>query len=71
MPVNLLYYGQILIISVFTFKANLSELVIQSGVSLSVLQEMEGWESIEMGRRYARLAPGHLTEHAAQIDSIF
>ena len=37
---------------------------------LSVLQEMGGWESIEMVRRYAHLAPNHLTEHARQIDSI-
>ncbi|EET1129270.1 phage integrase family protein [Escherichia coli] len=40
------------------------------GVPLSVLQEMGGWESIEMVRRYAHLAPNHLTEHARQIDSI-
>ncbi|ECI9298909.1 tyrosine-type recombinase/integrase [Salmonella enterica subsp. enterica serovar Schwarzengrund] len=45
--------------------------LIQSGVPLSVLQEMGGWESIEMVRRYAHLAPNHLTEHARQIDSIF
>ncbi|WP_312297208.1 tyrosine-type recombinase/integrase [Atlantibacter hermannii] len=44
--------------------------LIQSGVPLSVLQEMGGWESIEMVRRYAHLAPNHLTEHARQIDSI-
>ena len=37
---------------------------------LSVLQEMGGWESIEMVSRYAHLAPNHLTEHARQIDSI-
>lgn len=30
-----------------------------------------GWESIEMVRRYAHLAPNHLTEHAKQIDAIF
>ncbi|WP_370557319.1 site-specific integrase [Edwardsiella tarda] len=44
--------------------------LIQSGASLSVLQEMGGWESIEMVRRYAHLAPNHLTEHARQIDAI-
>ena len=48
-----------------------SATIIQSGVPLSVLQEMGGWESIEMVRRYAHLAPNHLTEHAKQIDSIF
>ena len=45
--------------------------LIQSGVPLSVLQEMGGWESIEMVRRYAHLAPNHLSEHAKQIDAIF
>ena len=44
--------------------------LVQAGVPLSVLQEMGGWESIEMVRRYAHLAPSHLTEHAKQIDSI-
>lgn len=32
---------------------------------------MGGWESVDMVRRYAHLAPNHLTEHAKQIDSIF
>nr|WP_279077285.1 site-specific integrase [Hafnia alvei] len=45
--------------------------LVQSGVPLSILQEMGGWESIEMVRRYAHLAPNHLTEHAKQIDVIF
>lgn len=45
--------------------------LIQSGVPLSVLQEMGGWESVEMVRRYALLAPNHLTQHAKQIDVIF
>ncbi|CDH20840.1 putative integrase; DLP12 prophage (fragment) [Xenorhabdus bovienii str. kraussei Quebec] len=45
--------------------------LIQKGVPLSVLQEMGGWESIEMVRRYAHLAPSHLTEHAQQIDALF
>ncbi|KGD75237.1 integrase [Tatumella morbirosei] len=44
--------------------------LIQSGVPLTALQEMGGWESIEMVRRYAHLAPNHLTGHARQIDSI-
>jgi len=39
--------------------------------SVSALQEMGGWESIEMVQRYAHLAPNHLTEHARQIDAIF
>ncbi|WP_445496643.1 tyrosine-type recombinase/integrase [Photorhabdus sp. SF281] len=45
--------------------------LVQSGVPLSILQEMGGWESIEMVRRYAHLAPNHLTEHAKQIDAVF
>lgn len=44
--------------------------LVQSGVPLSALQEMGGWESIEMVRRYAHLAPNHLSEHARQIDVI-
>ncbi|MBD3707969.1 tyrosine-type recombinase/integrase [Klebsiella pneumoniae] len=46
--------------------------LIQSGVPLSVLQEMGGWESIEMVRRYAHpRRRNHLTEHARKIDAIF
>ena len=45
--------------------------LIQAGVPLSALQEMGGWESIEMVQRYAHLAPNHLTEHARQNDAIF
>ncbi|KMJ45431.1 integrase [Xenorhabdus khoisanae] len=44
--------------------------LIQSGVPLSALQEMGGWESIEMVKRYAHLSPVHLQEHAKNIDSI-
>lgn len=44
--------------------------LVQAGVPLSVQQEMGGWENIEMVRRYAHLAPNHLTEHAKQIDAI-
>ncbi|OWF81559.1 hypothetical protein B4900_03200 [Yersinia rohdei] len=45
--------------------------LVQAGVPLSALQEMGGWESIEMVQRYAPLAPRHLSAHAKQIDSIF
>lgn len=44
--------------------------LVQAGVPLSALQEMGGWESIEMVRRYAHLAPAHLGEHAKRLDSI-
>lgn len=37
---------------------------------LSALQEMGGWESIEMVRRYAHLSANHLTEHARKIDDV-
>lgn len=43
----------------------------QAVVPLSPLQEMGGWESIEMVQRYAHQAPNHLTEHARHIDAIF
>jgi len=45
--------------------------LVQAEVPLSALQEMGGWESIEMVQRYAHLAPNHLTEHARHIDAIF
>ncbi|WP_439709496.1 hypothetical protein [Escherichia albertii] len=38
---------------------------------MSVFQEMSGGESIEIVRRYAHLAPNHLTKHAKKIDDIF
>lgn len=44
--------------------------LIQSGVPLSALQEMGGWECIEMVRRYAHLSPNHLSEHACKLDSM-
>ncbi len=44
---------------------------IQSGIPLSALQERGGgWGPIEMARRYAHLAPNHLTEHARKIDAL-
>lgn len=39
----------------------------QAGTPLHALQELGGWESVEMVRRYAHLAPQHLAEHAARI----
>jgi integrase len=44
--------------------------LIQAGTPLSILQEMGGWESIEMVRRYAHLAPNQLAQHAAQLDGM-
>nr|WP_199065560.1 site-specific integrase [Chitinimonas sp. BJB300] len=44
--------------------------LIHSGVGLAELQELGGWESVEMVRRYAHLAPDHLQKHSRQIDII-
>ncbi len=44
--------------------------LIQAGVPLSALQEMGGWESIEMVKRYAHLSLTPLQEHAKNIDEI-
>jgi integrase len=44
--------------------------LIQAGTLLSILQEMGGWESIEMVRRYAHLAPTYLAEHARHLDGL-
>ena len=40
---------------------------VQAGTPLHVLQELGGWETSAMVRRYAHLAPEHLAEHAARI----
>ncbi|EKT63904.1 tyrosine recombinase XerD [Providencia burhodogranariea DSM 19968] len=45
--------------------------LVQAGVPLSALQKMDGWENIEMVRRYVHLAPSHLKEHALKIDALF
>ena len=42
--------------------------LVQSGTPLHILQEMGGWESIEMVQCYAHLAPNHLKEHAKRLD---
>ncbi len=39
----------------------------QAGTPFNALQEMGGWESAEMVRRYAHLAAEHLLEHANRI----
>jgi beta-glucosidase/6-phospho-beta-glucosidase/beta-galactosidase len=42
--------------------------LVQAGTPFSIVQEMGGWENIEMVQRYAHLAPAQLTEHARQLD---
>ncbi|MGH8680911.1 MAG: hypothetical protein ACREVP_05315 [Burkholderiales bacterium] len=39
----------------------------QAGTPIHELQELGGWESVEMVRRYAHLAPEHLAKAAARI----
>ena len=40
---------------------------VQAGTPLDKLQEMGGWESFEMVRKYAHLAPEHLTPFASNV----
>lgn len=43
---------------------------VQSGTPLFVLQELGGWESAEMVRRYAHLAADHLAPFAERLSSL-
>jgi integrase len=40
---------------------------VQAGTPPNVLQELGGWESADMVRRYAHLAPDHLAEFAERL----
>lgn len=42
----------------------------QSGVSMFALQEMGGWKSSAMVRRYAALSPEHTRKYATEIDRV-
>jgi integrase len=42
----------------------------QQGVPLNVIQEMGAWESSEMVRRYAHLAPEQFSKHARVVDEL-
>jgi hypothetical protein len=42
----------------------------QNGTSLYDIQEMGGWKSSEMVRRYVHLAPAQMAKHAAVIGSL-
>ncbi|HEX9173093.1 MAG TPA: site-specific integrase [Telluria sp.] len=44
--------------------------LIQHGTPLYDLQEMGGWKSAEMVRRYAHLAPAKMAQNAAAIDAL-
>jgi len=43
---------------------------VQNGTPLYNLQEMGGWQSAEMVRRYAHLAPAHMAKHADVVGSL-
>jgi len=42
---------------------------VQAGTPLHVLQELGGWESVEMVRRYAHLSSEHLTEYVDRMSA--
>jgi len=42
---------------------------VQAGTPLHVLQELGGWESVEMVRRYAHLSSEHLAEYVDRLSS--
>ena len=42
----------------------------QKGVPLSDIQEMGGWETPAMVRRYAHLSPAHLAHRAQLLDGL-
>ncbi|NEV62417.1 tyrosine-type recombinase/integrase [Thiorhodococcus minor] len=42
---------------------------VQAGTPLHALQELGGWTCAEMVQRYAHLAPEHLAEYAARIET--
>ncbi|MDH0093272.1 site-specific integrase [Achromobacter mucicolens] len=41
---------------------------IQAGTPLMVLKDPGGWETLDMGQRYAHLAPSHLAHHSATVE---
>ena len=41
---------------------------VQNGTPLHILQELGGWSSYEMVRRYAHLAPEHLADYAGKVE---
>lgn len=45
--------------------------LVQRGVPLNVIQETGAWESTEMVKRYAHLAPEQFKKHAEVVDGLF
>jgi len=44
--------------------------LIQNGTPMYDLQEMGGWKSAEMVRRYAHLAPAQMARHAEKVGNL-
>ena len=42
----------------------------QQGTPMSILQELGGWESAEMVRRYAHFSPHHLSPYADRLQGV-
>jgi hypothetical protein len=59
MPENLLLNGPVF-----------GDGVMQSGTPLHVLQELGGWETAEMVRRYAHLSSEHLAQYVEQFSPL-
>ena len=43
---------------------------VQAGTPLHVLQELGGWECVEMVRKYAHFSTAHLTEYVDRVSSV-
>jgi integrase len=43
---------------------------VQAGTPLHVLQELGGWECVEMVRKYAHLSTAHLTDYVDRVSSL-
>ena len=50
--------------------AYLGELALQAGTPLHALQELGGWECVEMVRKYAHLASDHLVQSADRMSAL-
>ena len=57
-------------ISLARSAAHLGKLHVQNSTPLFALQELGGWESAEMVRRYAHLAADHLAPYAERLCAV-
>lgn len=44
--------------------------LVQNGTPLYALQELGGWKTVQMVRKYAHMSPAHNLDHARKIDAI-